>query len=67
MCLAVPIFLTRVSKVLGNDFLIKESEENDLIKQYLETPKRGQFQNPLFSLTIQPVKINNPGVVNDKM
>ena len=24
-------------------------------------PKRGQFQNLLFSLTLQPVRINNPG------
>ena len=43
------------------NFSIKESEENYLIKQYPETPKRGQFQKPLFSLSVQPVRINNPG------
>ena len=41
------------------NFSIEKSEENDLIKQYAETPERGQFQNPFFSLTVQPVRINN--------
>ena len=31
------------------------------MKQYPETSKRGEFQDPLFSLTVQPVRINNPG------
>ena len=37
------------------------SEENDIIKQYPEKPKGGQFQSLLFSLILQPVKINKPG------
>ena len=37
------------------------SEENVIIKQYLEKPKRGQFQSLLFSLIQQPVRINIPG------
>ena len=37
------------------------SEENDIIKQYPEKPKGGQFQNLLFSLILQPVRINKPG------
>ena len=41
-------------------YYIKEKEESYLIKQWPETPKRGQFKNLLFSLTIQPVRINNP-------
>lgn len=41
-------------------FSVKESEGNDLIEQYPESPKRGQFQNPLFSLTVHPVRMNNP-------
>ena len=37
------------------------SEENDIIKQFLGKPKGGQFQSLLFSLILQPVRINNPG------
>ena len=44
------------------NFSIKERQENDLIKHYPETPKRGQFHNLLFSITVQPVRINDPGL-----
>ena len=37
------------------------SEENDIIKQFLGKPKGGQFQSLLFSLILQPVRINKPG------
>ena len=37
------------------------SEENDIIKQYPGKPKGGQFQSLLFSLILQPVRINKPG------
>ena len=37
------------------------SKENDIIKQYPGKPKGGQFQNLLFSLILQPVRINKPG------
>ena len=37
------------------------SEENDIIKQYPGKPRGGQFQNLLFSLILQPVRINKPG------
>ena len=37
------------------------SEENDIINQYLGKPKGGQFQSLLFSLILQPVRINKPG------
>ena len=36
------------------------SEENDIIKQYLGKPKGGQFESPLFSLILQPARINKP-------
>ena len=37
------------------------SEENDIIKQYPGKPKGEQFQNLLFSLILQPVRISKPG------
>ena len=37
------------------------SEDNDIINQYLGKPKGGQFQSLLFSLILQPVRINKPG------
>ena len=37
------------------------SEENDIIKQFPGKPKGGQFQSLLFSLILQPVRINKPG------
>ena len=37
------------------------SEENDIIKQYPGKLKGGQFQSLLFSLILQPVRINKPG------
>ena len=37
------------------------SEKNDIIKQYLGKLKGGQFQSLLFSLILQPVRINKPG------
>ena len=37
------------------------SEKNDIINQYLGKPKGGQFQSLLFSLILQPVRINKPG------
>ena len=37
------------------------SEENDTIKQYPGKPKDKQFQSRLFSLILQPVRINKPG------
>ena len=36
-------------------------EENDIIKQFTGKPKGGQFQSLLFSLILQPVRINKPG------
>ena len=37
------------------------SEENDIIKQYPGKPKGRHFQSLLFSLILQPVRINKPG------
>ena len=37
------------------------SEENDIIKQNPRKPKGGPFQSLLFSLILQPVRINKPG------
>ena len=37
------------------------SKENDIIKQYPGKPKDGQFQSLLFSLILDPVRINKPG------
>ena len=37
------------------------SKENDIIKEFAGKPKGGQFQSLLFSLILQPVRINKPG------
>ena len=37
------------------------SEEKDIIKQFPGKPRGGQFQSLLFSLILQPVRINKPG------
>ena len=37
------------------------SEENDIIKQYPGKPKGGRSPSLLFSLILQPVRINKPG------
>ena len=36
-------------------------EENDIINQYPGKPKGGQFQTLLFSLILQPVRIDKSG------
>ena len=38
----------------------KEREESDLIKQQAETPKRREFENLLFSLTLLPTREKQP-------
>ena len=42
------------------NFSKEEREESDLIKQQPETPKRREFENLLFSLTLLPTRKKQP-------
>ena len=63
--LIIPLNLDTVLLLLHNSklaySLVRQRRKCYIIKQYPGKPKGGHFQSLLFSVILQPVRINKPG------